>query len=70
VFAVSGGYASPAAFSAGFGPAIAAATGLALAAALAGLALPGRPLPGRPAPAGDSPAEPVTRPATTASTRS
>ena len=43
VFAAAGGYTSAAAFSAGFAPAIAAATGLALAGALAGLALPGRP---------------------------
>jgi EmrB/QacA subfamily drug resistance transporter len=43
VFASAGGYTSAAAFSAGFAPAIAAATGLALAGALAALALPGRP---------------------------
>jgi len=43
VFATAGGYTSAAAFSDGFAPAIAAATGLALAGALAGLALPGRP---------------------------
>ena len=52
VFASAGGYTSAAAFSAGFTPAIAAATGLALAGALAGLVLPGRP--GR---APDAPAE-------------
>jgi predicted MFS family arabinose efflux permease len=43
VFASAGGYTSAAAFSAGFAPAIAAATGLALAGVLAGLVLPGRP---------------------------
>ena len=43
VFAAAGHYTSAAAFSAGFAPAIAAAAGLALAGALAGLALPGRP---------------------------
>jgi MFS family permease len=54
VFASAGGYTSAAAFSAGFTPALAAATGLALAGALAGLALPGRP-----GQAQDSPAEPA-----------
>jgi len=54
VFAAAGGYTSAAAFSAGFAPAIAAASGLALAGALAGLALPGRP-----GQAQDAPAEPV-----------
>jgi EmrB/QacA subfamily drug resistance transporter len=53
-FAATGGYTSPVAFSAGFGPAIAAATGLALAAALAGLALPRRP--------GAAPSTPDERP--------
>jgi predicted MFS family arabinose efflux permease len=43
VFAAAGSYTSPAAFTAGFAPAIAAAAGLALAGALTGLALPGRP---------------------------
>ena len=38
VFTSAGGYTSATAFSAGFAPAIAAATGLALAGALAGLA--------------------------------
>ena len=51
VFASAGGYTSAAAFSAGFAPAIAAATGLALAGALAGLALPGRPGQAQDAPA-------------------
>jgi MFS family permease len=54
VFAAAGGYTSAAAFSDGFAPAIAAATGLALAGALAGLGLPGRP-----GQAPDAPAEPV-----------
>jgi hypothetical protein len=54
VFAAAGGYASPAAFSDGFAPATAAAAGLALAAALTGLALPGRA-----GQAPDAPAEPV-----------
>jgi EmrB/QacA subfamily drug resistance transporter len=49
VFSSAGGYTSPAAFSAGFGPAVAAATGLALAGVLAGMFLPGR---ARVAPAG------------------
>jgi EmrB/QacA subfamily drug resistance transporter len=55
VFAATGGYHSAATFSAGFGPALAAAAGLSLAAVLAGLALPGRPRPEVPAPAELSP---------------
>jgi EmrB/QacA subfamily drug resistance transporter len=51
VFGAAGGYTSAAAFSDGFASAMAAATGLALAGALAGLALPGR--------AQDAPAGPV-----------
>ena len=51
VFAGSGSYASAAAFSDGFAPAIAAATVLALAGALAGLALPGQPRQAQDAPA-------------------
>ena len=43
VFAGAGSYASAAAFSNGFVPTTAAASGLALAGALAALALPGRP---------------------------
>ena len=58
VFAATGGYHSAATFSAGFGPALAAAAGLSLAAVLAGLALPGRPRPEVPARPG-----PVTVPA-------
>jgi EmrB/QacA subfamily drug resistance transporter len=54
VFAAGGSYASPAAFSDGFAPAMAAAAGLALAAALISLALPGRP-----GPAPDAPPEKV-----------
>jgi EmrB/QacA subfamily drug resistance transporter len=42
VFTSAGGYTSAAAFSSGFAPAIAAAAGLALAGAIAGLVLPGR----------------------------
>jgi MFS family permease len=42
VFAAAGGYASVAAFTDGFGPAIGVAAALALAGAIAGLALPGR----------------------------
>ena len=43
VFAGAGSYASAAAFSSGFVPATAAASGLALAGALAAVAVPGRP---------------------------
>jgi EmrB/QacA subfamily drug resistance transporter len=42
VFASAGSYASPAAFTDGFGPAIGVAAALSLAGAVAGLALPGR----------------------------
>jgi EmrB/QacA subfamily drug resistance transporter len=42
VFAATGSYASAAAFTDGFGPAIGVAAALALAGAVAGLALPGR----------------------------
>jgi len=42
VFAAAGSYASPAAFTDGFGPAIGVAAGLALVGAFAGAALPGR----------------------------
>jgi len=42
VFAGAGSYASAAAFTDGFGPAIGVGAGLALAGAVAGLALPGR----------------------------
>jgi EmrB/QacA subfamily drug resistance transporter len=48
VFAGHGGYASPAAFTSGFGPAMGACAGLALAGAIAGLIVPRRR---RPAPA-------------------
>jgi EmrB/QacA subfamily drug resistance transporter len=59
VFAAAGGYASPAAFSDGFAPAMFAAAGLALAGLLAALALdsPRSPAPVAPAPAAQ--AEPV-----------
>jgi EmrB/QacA subfamily drug resistance transporter len=42
VFAAHGGYASPAAFTSGFGPAMGACAGLALCGAAAGLAAPRR----------------------------
>ena len=42
VFAARGGYASPATFVAGFGPAMDACAGLALLGAAAGLVIPGR----------------------------
>jgi MFS family permease len=42
VFAAHGGYGSPAAFVTGFGPAMGACAGLALAGAIAGLLVPGR----------------------------
>ena len=42
VFAAHGGYASPATFAAGFGPAMGACAGLALLGAAAGLAIPSR----------------------------
>ena len=42
VFAVRGGYASPAVFTRGFGPAMGACAGLALAGAIAGLVVPSR----------------------------
>jgi hypothetical protein len=51
VFAGRGGYASPAAFVAGFGPAMGACAGLALVGAVAGLLVPGR----RSAPAAPAP---------------
>jgi EmrB/QacA subfamily drug resistance transporter len=45
VFAARGGYASPAAFARGFGPAIGASAGLALLGALSGLLLPAKNRP-------------------------
>ena len=45
VFAAHGGYASPAAFVSGFGPAMGACAGLALLGALAGLTIPRRRRP-------------------------
>jgi len=56
VFAAGGSYASPAAFSDGFAPAMAWAAGLALTAALIGAALPGRPGQAPDAPPGKVPA--------------
>ena len=62
VFAARGGYGSPAAFTSGFGPAMAACAGLALLGALAGLAIPQRSRTASPVPAAR--AEPVkARPA-------
>ncbi len=50
VFAARGGYASPAAFVTGFGPAMGACAGLAFAGAIAGLFVPGhRSAPAAPA---------------------
>jgi EmrB/QacA subfamily drug resistance transporter len=45
VFAAHGGYASPTAFTSGFGPAMGACAGLALAGAMAGLLIPRRRKP-------------------------
>ena len=45
VFAAHGSYASPAAFTSGFGPAMGACAGLALAGAIAGLTIPRRRQP-------------------------
>jgi EmrB/QacA subfamily drug resistance transporter len=61
VFAAAGGYASAAAFSNGFAPAIGAAAGLALAGALAALALPGRRVQAQARPAGQMPAPQAAR---------
>jgi EmrB/QacA subfamily drug resistance transporter len=51
VFAARGGYASPAAFTSGFAPAMGACAGLAFLGALCGLLIPGRRRPARPVPA-------------------
>jgi EmrB/QacA subfamily drug resistance transporter len=56
VFAAAGSYASPAAFTDGFAPAIGVAAVLSLAGAVAGLALPGRRPAAAAAPAGAVPA--------------
>lgn len=50
VFAGSGSYASPQAFSDGFAPAVGVAAGLSLAGAIAGLWTPGRRSPETPMP--------------------
>jgi hypothetical protein len=50
VFAGTGGYATPASFVDGFGPAMGVAAGLALAGALCGAALPSRRGAGVPLP--------------------
>jgi EmrB/QacA subfamily drug resistance transporter len=68
VFAAHGGYASPAAFIGGFGPAMGACAGLALVGAVAGLIIPrrGRPAavrPGSPAPDAGAVRAPETEPA-------
>jgi MFS family permease len=70
VFAAHGGYASPARFASGFGPAMVACAALALLGAAAGLAIPSRPAPATPsikpspksAPTAFSPANPAVRP--------
>ena len=54
VFVARGGYASPAAFTRGFGPAMGACAGLALAGAIAGLVVPAR----RSRPPAEAPAAP------------
>ena len=51
VFATRGGYASPAAFTSGFGPAMGACAGLALTGAVVGLIIPAKPRPGPKTPA-------------------
>ncbi len=56
VFAAAGSYASPAAFTDGFAPAIAVTAALALAGAIAGMALPGRRRVGEPGAAHPLPA--------------
>jgi hypothetical protein len=63
VFAAHGGYASAAAFTSGFAPAMGACAGLALAGALAGLAIPRRrgPVAAAPGPAAVPAALPGTR---------
>jgi EmrB/QacA subfamily drug resistance transporter len=61
VFAAHGSYASPAAFTSGFGPAMAACAGLALAGAVAGLIIPRRP-PGGQSAVEDQPADLVPQP--------
>lgn len=53
VFAARGGYASPAAFSAGIGPALGACAALSAAGAAVGLFLPGRSRPPAPDAEGD-----------------
>ncbi len=63
VFAAYGSYASPATFTSGFGPAMGACAGLALAGAVAGLVIPSRgPVPLRhPAPRGTARHRSLTR---------
>jgi sugar phosphate permease len=64
VFAAAGSYASPAAFSDGFAPAMFTSACLVLAAALAALALAGRRSPVPAAPAQAAPAQPGVNQAT------
>jgi MFS family permease len=57
VFAAGGRYGSPATFTAGFGPAMAACAGLALLGALAGLVIPGHAPAPSPVPAQNRPSK-------------
>jgi EmrB/QacA subfamily drug resistance transporter len=57
VFSAHGGYASPAAFASGFGPAMDACAGLAFLGAVAGLAIPKRSAPPTPPVAAALPAQ-------------
>jgi hypothetical protein len=59
VFASRGGYASPAAFTSGFGPAMGACAGLALLGALSGLFIPARRRPASDEPLAHSVDEPL-----------
>src|ERR1700677_1390426 len=63
VFAAHGGYASPAAFVSGFGPALGACAGLALLRAPAGLIIPRRRQPATAAPDSGAVRAPETQPA-------
>ncbi len=63
VFAAHGGYASPAAFVSGFGPAMGACAGLALLGAAAGLIIPRRRQPAAAAPDSGAVRAPETQPA-------
>ena len=63
VFAAHGGYASPAAFISGFGPAMGACAGLALLGAAAGLIIPRRRQPAAVPPDSGAVRAPETQPA-------